>query len=95
MDQKLNRNEKHFKQFQLSNTAIAELEENTFYEIFIYNATKLKLINTHALFVYNSQMSFLRKKNRIFEIRLSGSQNRSKIQFYKVVFLKNNGFMKS
>ena len=31
----------------------------------------------------------------IFEIRLSGSQNRSKIQFYKVVSLKNYGSKKS
>ncbi len=52
IDQKSNIN-KQFKRFTLSNTAITELEENTFYgitfdEIYIYNATNLKLINTHA-----------------------------------------------
>jgi hypothetical protein len=46
-------NEKHFNKFYLNNTAITELEENTFYEItfdkaIIVNSTKLNLINTHA-----------------------------------------------
>jgi hypothetical protein len=54
----LKNNEKHFNQFELNNTAITELEENTFYEItfdeiYIYNATKLKLINTHAFTATN------------------------------------------
>jgi hypothetical protein len=53
IDQKLSENEKHFAQFYLNNTAITELEENTFYEItfdeiHIYNTTKLKLIHTNA-----------------------------------------------
>ncbi len=52
-DQKLNESEKHFKKFYLNNTAITELEENTFYEItfdeiHIYNVTKLKFINSNA-----------------------------------------------
>jgi hypothetical protein len=58
IDQRLKNNEKHFNQFELNNTAITELEENTFYEItfdeiYIYNATKLKLINTHAFTATN------------------------------------------
>ncbi len=65
MDQKLNKSEKHFKQFQLSNTAIAQLEENTFYEItfdeiYIYNATKLKLINTNAFNATNLVTKYFR-----------------------------------
>ncbi len=53
IDEKLKSNEKHFKRFYFNNTAITELEENTFYEItfeeiYIFNATKLKLINTRA-----------------------------------------------
>jgi hypothetical protein len=59
IDSELKDNEKHFKQFFLNNTAITELEENTFYEITfdeikIFNATKLKLINTHAFTTNNS-----------------------------------------
>jgi hypothetical protein len=53
IDQNLGQNEKHFKQFNLSNTVITEIEENTFFEvtfdeILIYNATNLKSINSHA-----------------------------------------------
>ncbi len=53
IDEKLKSNEKNFKRFYFNNTAITELEENTFYEItfeeiYIFNATKLKLINTRA-----------------------------------------------
>jgi hypothetical protein len=53
MNQVLPDNEKHFNKFYLNNTAITELEENTFYEItfdeiIIFNSTKLSLINTHA-----------------------------------------------
>jgi hypothetical protein len=53
IDEELKSNEKHFKRFYFNNTAITELEENTFYEItfeeiYIFNATKLKLINTRA-----------------------------------------------
>ncbi len=53
IDQKLGQNEKHFKKFYLNNTAITEIEENTFFEvtfdeIYIYNATNLKSINSHA-----------------------------------------------
>ncbi len=59
IDSELNDNEKHFKQFFLNNTAITELEENTFHnitfdQIYIFNATKLKLINTHAFIATNS-----------------------------------------
>jgi hypothetical protein len=53
IDQKLEKNEKKFKQFNLTNTEISEIEANTFFgitfdEINIFNATNLKLINTHA-----------------------------------------------
>jgi hypothetical protein len=49
----LTENEKHFKQFYLNNTAITELEENTFLEItfneiLIKNAKNLKSINSDA-----------------------------------------------
>jgi hypothetical protein len=59
MNQLLPDNEKHFTKFYLNNTAITELEENTFYDItfdkiVIHNSTKLKLINTHAFMVTNS-----------------------------------------
>ncbi len=55
----MNKSEKHFKQFYLNNTAITELEENTFFEItfdeiYIFNATKLKLINKSAFNGTNS-----------------------------------------
>jgi hypothetical protein len=51
--QNLGQNEKHFKRFFLNNTAITEIEENTFFEItfdeiYIYYAIKLKSINSHA-----------------------------------------------
>jgi hypothetical protein len=44
IDQKLNESEKHFKKFYLNNSAIAEIDENTLYditfdEIQIINAT--------------------------------------------------------
>ncbi len=53
IDQSLGENEKHFKQFYLNNTAITEIEENTFFEvtfdeIIIFNTTNLKSINSHA-----------------------------------------------
>ncbi len=53
VEQKLENNEKHSKRFYLNNTAISELEENISYgiafeEIYIFNATKLKLIHTKA-----------------------------------------------
>ncbi len=53
IDQNLGENEKHFKQFWLNNTAITEIEENTFFEvtfddISISDATNLKSINSHA-----------------------------------------------
>ncbi len=59
LDQKLNASEKHFHQFLLNNTAITELEENTFHgitfdEITIIDAKKLKFINTHAFNGTNS-----------------------------------------
>jgi hypothetical protein len=51
---KLENDEKNFKRFILNNTAINELEGNTFFditfnEIYIHNATQLKLVNTRAL----------------------------------------------
>ncbi len=59
----MNKSEKHFKQFYLNNTAITELEENTFFEItfdeiYIFNATNLKLINKSA---FNGTNSVTRK----------------------------------
>jgi hypothetical protein len=53
MNQVIPDNEKHFNKFYLNNTAITELEENTFYEItfdkaIIFDSTKLNLINTLA-----------------------------------------------
>ncbi len=59
IDQKLSGSEKHFERFYLNNTAITELEENTFFEITfdsieISNATKLKLINSKSLNATNS-----------------------------------------
>ncbi len=52
LSQKLKDDEKHFEKFYLNNTAINELEENTFYDItfsFInIQATNLTLINTFA-----------------------------------------------
>ncbi len=53
IDQNFGENEKHFKIFKLNNTAITEIEENTFFkvtfdEIVIIDATNLKSINSHA-----------------------------------------------
>jgi hypothetical protein len=53
INQNLPENEKHFKKFYFNNTAITELEENTFSgitfdEIIINDAINLKSINTHA-----------------------------------------------
>jgi hypothetical protein len=50
IDHNLGENEKHFKQFWLNNTAITEIEENTFFEvtfddISISDATNLRSIN--------------------------------------------------
>jgi hypothetical protein len=53
MNKVLPDNEKHFNKFYLNNTAITELEGNTFHEItfdeaIIFDSTRLNLINTHA-----------------------------------------------
>ncbi len=53
IDKNSGENEKHFEQFYLNNTAITEIEENTFFkvtfdEIVIIDAKNLKLINSHA-----------------------------------------------
>ncbi len=53
IDKNLGQSEKHFERFYLTNTAITEIEENTFFEItfdgiYISNATNLKSINSHA-----------------------------------------------
>jgi hypothetical protein len=59
IDHNLGQNEKHFKKFFLSNKAITEIEENTFFEvtfdeIFIDRAANLKSINSHAFNSTNS-----------------------------------------
>ncbi len=53
INQNLGENEKHFKQFRLDNSAIHEIEENTFSEITfdeisIFYARNLTSINSHA-----------------------------------------------
>ncbi len=58
MDQQLADNEKHFNGFFLNNTAITQLDDNTFYditfdEIRIIKAEKLTSINSHAFTATN------------------------------------------
>jgi len=65
IDQNLGKNEKHFEQFYLNNTAITEIEENTFLEVTfdeinIYSATNLKSINSHAFTSTNLVTKLLR-----------------------------------
>ncbi len=64
VDQVLADNQKDFKKFYLNNTAITELEENTFFkltfeEINITSAENLKLINTNAFSSTNMITKFL------------------------------------
>ncbi len=64
IDQVLADNQKNFKKFYLNNTAITELEENTFFEltfeeINITSAEKLQLINTNAFSSTNMITKFL------------------------------------
>ncbi len=74
LSQKLANDEKHFKLIYLNNTAITELEENTFYglnfdEIYIENAPKLKLIHTNAFTTNN----LVTKKFRIYNTPVGNS----------------------
>src|ERR1700759_3294659 len=48
LGKQLPKTEKHFKLFQLNNTFITELKDNTFDIIYIYNCSKLKTIHSNA-----------------------------------------------
>jgi hypothetical protein len=68
IDNNLRENEKHFKRFYLYNTAITEIEENTFFEVTfdqieIGFATNLKKINSHAFTSNNLVTKMFRLNN--------------------------------
>ena len=94
----LTKNEKHFKSFELNNTAINELKENTFGEItfdyiFINNCSNLTTIHKNAftttnlvtiyLSIYNYNNLIQTEENNIFEVL-------SKFINIETIYLFNN-----
>jgi hypothetical protein len=89
MTLRLPEGKKHFKQFYLNNTAITEIEENTFYdltfdEIKIMSASKLTLINTNAF----TETNFFTKSFNLLDTPIVSNPPKYDI-FYIISQMKN------